>query len=147
VTAPREWDWEGFLALGEVEVEADFHCVTTWSRLDNLWTGVPARRVLEAAPPVAEATHVMVHCYGDYTTNLPLEDFSSDEVLFAHSHDGEPLAPEHGGPMRLIVPFRYAWKSAKWVNGLEYLVGDRRGFWEGYGYHNSADPWNEERYG
>ncbi len=144
---PMIWDWDAFVGLGSVVYTADFHCVTTWSRLDNTWTGVPASEVIRVAPPGPAATHVMVHCHGGYTTNLPVEDFSHPEVAFAYLHDGKELTADHGYPIRLIVPYRYAWKSAKWVRGIEYMAGDRRGFWENYGYHNNADPWAEERYG
>ena len=139
--------WREFLELGETSVEADFHCVTTWSVLDNEWEGIPAARLLEAVPPLPEATHVMIHCYGGYSANLPIEDLQDPSVLFARYRNGAELTPEHGWPLRLIVPHRYAWKSAKWVRGAEFLTENERGFWERYGYHNNADPWNEERYG
>ncbi len=106
-----------------------------------------SRAILKEAPPRTEATHVMVHCYGGYTTNIPLDDLKHPEVCFAYLHDGRELTREHGFPVRLVVPYRYAWKSAKWVKGIEYLVGDKRGFWENYGYSINADAWTEERYG
>ena len=139
-------DWEQFLALGTATVEADFHCVTQWSRLDNTWEGVSFIDVLSAVSLKAEAAYVMAHCYGGYTTNLSLDVARDDDVLFAYRHDGEPLAPDHGGPMRLVVPKRYGWKSAKWVNGLEFMKSDSAGFWEQRGYHMDADPWKEERF-
>lgn len=142
----RQWDWEGFLALGRVTIRADFHCVTSWSRLDNSWTGVPTARLIEEAGVKAGARYVMVHCHGGYTTNMPLEAFAAGDSLFAHMHDGRPLEPDHGGPMRLVVPQLYAWKSAKWVSAIEFMARDRRGFWESNGYSNSADPWTEDRY-
>ena len=146
VRAPREWVWDDFLALGSRDVRADFHCVTSWSRLDNLWTGVPTRTFLQHVDVDPAARFVVVHGYGDYTTNMPLEVFADEDCLFATHHDGKPLERDHGGPMRLVVPKRYAWKSAKWVHGVEFLVEDRPGFWEQNGYSNSADPWREERY-
>ncbi|MBI4200016.1 MAG: sulfite oxidase-like oxidoreductase [Chloroflexi bacterium] len=140
------YSWEEFLALPQVAVTRDFHCVTQWSRKDNLWEGVPVKELLGRAQGRPEAKHAMVHCYGGYTTNLPLPVLIEDDVLLAHRHDGKPLDPEHGGPVRLVVPSRYGWKSAKWVNGLELIAEDRPGFWEQLGYHNNADPWKEERF-
>jgi len=140
-------DWEAFLALPRVSLTADFHCVTGWSRLDNAWEGVRTRDVVALAPPLPEARFVMVHGANDYTTNLPLEALLDDDCLFALRHDGADLTPEHGGPMRLVVPKLYAWKSAKWCTGLEFLAEDRPGFWERNGYHMHGDPWREERYG
>ncbi len=143
-----EWDWEEFQQLPRVKVFADFHCVTRWSRLGNLWEGVSTRELLERAGGAApEARFVLVYGYDrGWTTNLPLEDFLSDDALVATLHDGEPISLEHGGPARLIVPQLYAWKSAKWVAGLELLKDDRPGFWEANGYHMRGDPWKEERY-
>ena len=138
--------WEEFKALGECTVEAPFHCVTQWSRMENTWEGVPFSAVMDLVAPSPQATHVMVHCYGDYTTNLALDVVRDDDVLFAYRHDGEPLAANHGGPLRLVVPKRYGWKSAKWVNGLEFIAGDAPGFWEARGYHMNGDPLKEERF-
>ena len=138
--------WEEFMGLLQITVTADFHCVTQWSHLDNLWEGVSFKEVIKLASVKPEAKYVTFHCYGDYTTNLPLDLLMDDDVLFAHHHDGKPLASEHGGPLRLIVPKRYAWKSAKWVNGLELMAQDSPGFWEQRGYNNSAYPWKEERF-
>jgi DMSO/TMAO reductase YedYZ molybdopterin-dependent catalytic subunit len=147
VDQPQVWTWEQFRELGPtVEVVSDFHCVTHWSRLDNRWTGIRARDVLAHMRPRLSASQVMVHAIGGYTTNLPLAALVDDDVLFAWAHDGEPLTPEHGAPLRLVVPKRYAWKSAKWVNGLELIQESQPGFWEKYGYHNDADPWQEQRY-
>ena len=146
VQDPRTWTWDEFHALGTHEVLADFHCVTTWSRLDNLWTGVLTRTLLGVIRLRPEARYVTVHCHGGYTTNLPLDVFGDTDCLFAYLHDGKPLELDHGGPMRLVVPKRYAWKSAKWVQGVELTAEDRPGFWEVNGYSNSADPWLEERY-
>ena len=127
-------------------VTADFHCVTGWSRFDNRWEGAPVRDLLRLAVPREEATHVMVHCYGGYTTNIPLDALLAEDVLIAHRHDGEPLSPDHGGPARLVIPSRYGYKSAKWIRALELTAGDARGFWELHGYHSNADPWTQERY-
>ena len=146
VEQPTVFTWEAVMALPQVEVRADMHCVTRWSKLDNVWQGVPLRAVLERIRPKPTARFVMVHAYGDYTTNLRLAVLDDDDVLLAHSHNGEPLSREHGAPLRLVVPKRYAWKSAKWVNALEFMPHDRPGFWEQNGYHNDGDPWEEERY-
>ncbi|CAA9565320.1 MAG: Sulfite oxidase and related enzymes [uncultured Thermomicrobiales bacterium] len=127
-------------------VTADMHCVTRWSRLDIPWGGIPAQALLAACEPMPSARFVVVSCAGGYDTNLPLSDFDAGDVLLATTLDGEPLTPEHGFPLRLVVPKRYAWKSAKWVTGLRFLAGDEPGFWERYGYHNDADPWREQRF-
>ena len=134
------------MALPQATLTADFHCVTQWSRLGNVWRGVPAGAVLDLAAPAPEARYVVVHCNGGYTTNLDLQALREPDVLFAHEHDGQPLAPDHGGPLRLVVPQRYGWKSAKWVSGLELLAEDRPGFWEQRGYHHRGDPWREQRF-
>lgn len=141
-------DWEAFQALPKIEVFSDFHCVTRWSRLNNTWSGVATRTLLEMAKPKAEAKYVLLHGY-DYgwTTNLPLEDFQSEDALIATHHDGQALEPDHGGPARAIVPLLYAWKSAKWIGGIELLSEDRAGFWERNGYHMYGDPWKEQRFG
>jgi DMSO/TMAO reductase YedYZ molybdopterin-dependent catalytic subunit len=141
--------WEQFLALPRVKVHSDFHCVTRWSRLDNLWEGVSTRHLVELAGGVKpECTHVLAHGYdGSWTTNLPLADFLAEDALVAITHDGEPLTLEHGAPARLVVPLLYAWKSAKWLRALEFLSADRAGFWERNGYHMHGDPWKEERFG
>ena len=144
-----EWNWEEFQALPRVRVFADFHCVTRWSRLGNLWEGVSTRELLERAGGVsAGARFALAHGYDrGWTTNLPLENFLAADALVAVLHDGAPIPVEHGGPARLIVPQLYAWKSAKWVAGVELLKDDRPGFWEANGYHMRGDPWAEERYG
>jgi DMSO/TMAO reductase YedYZ molybdopterin-dependent catalytic subunit len=139
-------DWGELTSLPKLEVDADFHCVTRFSMLDNRWQGFSTRGLLDRVAVDAEATHVLAHCYGGYTTNMPLEDFLSEHALFAHSRNGEPIDPDHGGPLRLIVPHLYAWKSAKWINGIELLDGDKRGFWEENGYHTYGDPWTEQRF-
>ncbi|HSF40269.1 MAG TPA: sulfite oxidase-like oxidoreductase [Thermoanaerobaculia bacterium] len=146
VEAEETFPWSRFEALPRVRFAADFHCVTRFSTLDNPWEGVATREILHHVRVSPEASHVLVHCYGGYTTNLPLEDFLSEHALFADRHGDEPLAVDHGGPVRLVVPHLYAWKSAKWVNGIELLDEDRRGFWEENGYHTYGDPWREERF-
>jgi len=141
-------DWAQFQTLPQTTVTADWHCVTTWSRKDNQWGGVPVTHLLAQARPTRAAAHVLIHCFDEvgYTTNLSLDDFLRPENLFATHHNNTPLPPKHGGPMRLVVHHLYAWKSAKWVSGVEILTEDSRGYWEERGYHNRADPWLEERY-
>lgn len=143
------WSWDEFVALPRVRVFGDFHCVTRWSRLGNLWEGVSTRELIQRAGGVApEARYVMIYAYDrGWTTNMPLEDFLAEDALVAIGHDGQPLPVEHGGPARLIVPRLYAWKSAKWVAGVEFTREDRPGFWEANGYHMRGDPWAEERFG
>jgi DMSO/TMAO reductase YedYZ molybdopterin-dependent catalytic subunit len=146
VENPFELTWEELQALPRVQLTADFHCVTTWSRYDNAWEGVHIREILSRAKPKPTAHFVMAHSWTGYTTNMPLTALDDDDVLIAFKHDGQPLEAEHGGPVRLIVPKLYAYKSAKWLNGLEFMAQDRPGFWEIRGYNNNADPWREERY-
>ena len=149
VNTPIDFTWEQFNALPRVKVFADFHCVTRWSRLGNIWEGVSVRELIERAGGAkAEARYVVAHGYdGGWTTNLPFSEFLADDALVATHHDGEPLSMEHGAPARLIVPRLYAWKSAKWLGGLELLPEDKAGFWERNGYHMHGDPWTEERFG
>jgi DMSO/TMAO reductase YedYZ molybdopterin-dependent catalytic subunit len=149
VGEPVEWSWEDFQALPRVRVFSDFHCVTRWSRLGNLWEGVSARELLRLAGGARpEARFAMAYGYDcGWTTNLPVDSLLAQDCLVADRHDGEPITAEHGGPARLIVPGLYAWKSAKWLAGLELLVEDRPGFWEANGYHMRGDPWTEERFG
>ena len=139
-------DWQQFNDLPQVTLDAEFHCVTQWSKLQNTWEGILFTDVMKLVTPKPEAKYVMAHCYGGYSTNVALDVLLDDDVLFAHSHDGAPLTPEHGGPMRLVVPKRYGWKSAKWVNGIEFMAEDEPGFWEMRGYHMEGDPWKEERF-
>ena len=146
VANPFELTWEEFLALPRTTLTTDFHCVTTWSRYDNTWEGVHIREILRRASPLAGAKFVMAHSWTGYTTNMPLSDLDDDDVMIVIKHDGEDLEPDHGGPVRLLVPKLYAYKSAKWLNGLEFMQQDRPGFWERRGYHNRANPWKEERY-
>lgn len=129
------------------KVQADFHCVTTWSKLDNTWEGVKFVDLLAQIPVLPEAQYVMAHCVFGYTTNMPLADLKHDNVLLAWCHNGAELEPDHGYPLRLVVPHLYAWKSAKWLRGLEFLADDAPGYWEQRGYHMYGDPWREQRYG
>lgn len=140
-------DWDGFMALPQTEMVRDIHCVTQWSRYDNRFAGVMARDLLDFARPKSTARFVSLTCYDGYTTNLSLEDFAGEDVMFAHSWEGAPLTRQHGGPVRLVLPKLYFWKSPKWVTRVELLLEDRPGFWEVRGYHNRGDPWMEERYG
>jgi DMSO/TMAO reductase YedYZ molybdopterin-dependent catalytic subunit len=144
IDEPRSWSWEELQALPSERVTVDIHCVTKWSKLDTEWEGVSLDVLLDGVETAAE--HVLVHSYGGYTTNLPLEDLIDGKAWVAYGYDGAPLEPEHGGPARLLVPHLYLWKSAKWVNGLELLLQDAPGFWESYGYHDYGDPWREQRY-
>ena len=141
-----ELDWKEFTNLPRVTIEAEFHCVTQWSKLQNTWEGVSFRQLMKLVKTKPEAHYAMVHCYGGYSTNLALDVVDDDDVLFAYRHDGQALTAEHGGPMRFVVPKRYGWKSAKWVNGIEFMEQDRPGFWEARGYHMEGDPWREERF-
>jgi DMSO/TMAO reductase YedYZ molybdopterin-dependent catalytic subunit len=147
VEAERELAWEEFAALPRTTLTTDFHCVTGWSRLENTWEGVATRTVLDLVTVKPEARYVMVHGMNNYTANLALDDFLRDDCVFAFTHDGQPLSADHGGPLRLVVPHLYAWKSAKWCTGVELMAEDRPGFWERGGYHMHGDPWREERYG
>lgn len=142
----KTFSWDDFMALPQSEFTADFHCVTTWSKLDVQWVGVKVTDFMNAIEVDPKAVHIMEHCYGGYTTNIAVEDFVREENFFAHTLFGEPLPADHGGPMRLVVPHLYAWKSAKWINGLEFLAKEDLGFWERNGYHHRGDPWKEERY-
>jgi DMSO/TMAO reductase YedYZ molybdopterin-dependent catalytic subunit len=146
VERPLRWSWEDFQALPRVQVRSDIHCVTRWSRFDNEWQGVAVREVLARAEVKPEAGFVVAHAEQGFTANLPLTELLQDDVLLADKHDGVALTPEHGWPLRLVVPKRYFWKSAKWIRGLELVQADRPGFWEQNGYHNQADPWREERF-
>ncbi|MCH7787591.1 MAG: sulfite oxidase-like oxidoreductase [Chloroflexi bacterium] len=138
--------WEEFMGLEKITLDAEFHCVTQWSRLQNTWEGIAFNEVMKLLKLKPEAKYVMAHCYGGYSTNLALDVVTDDDVLFAYKHDGELLSRDHGGPLRLVVPKRYGWKSAKWVNGLEFMAEDEPGFWEVRGYHMRGDPWKEERF-
>jgi DMSO/TMAO reductase YedYZ molybdopterin-dependent catalytic subunit len=141
--------FEEFISLPRAKVLADMHCVTRWSKLDNLWEGVATRELLKHVELLPEAKFVMVHCEHGFTTNLPVDDFLAEDCLFAMKHGGADLEPDHGHPLRLVVPRLYAWKSAKWVRGIEFLAANQPGFWESWemgGYHMRGDPWSEERF-
>jgi len=138
--------WDELMTLDQAEVTTDIHCVTRWSKLDTSWRGVRVRDVLALAQVRDAGRFVMAHCDGGYTTNLPIEVLYDDDVLLAHTYGGEPLEADHGAPLRLLVPKRYFWKSAKFLRGLEVMTEDRQGFWELNGYHNDADPWTEQRH-
>lgn len=140
------WDYGEFRALATATQTCDIHCVTTWSKLDTVWEGVPMSWVLQQAEPLASATHVIAHAEEGYTANLPIAAIEDDDVMLAYRFDGTELEPIHGGPLRLLVPRLYFWKSAKWLRGLEFVDGDGPGYWERLGYSNTADPWTEERY-
>ncbi len=146
VDAPVRWTWTEFNGLPRVKHLSDFHCVTRWSRFDNLWEGVGFREVLSRVKLKQGVSHVLVHAEQGFTANLPLADLDREEVLFATHHDGQPLTADHGFPLRLIVPHLYAWKSVKWVRGMEFLDHDAAGFWEQNGYHMYGDPWKEQRF-
>jgi DMSO/TMAO reductase YedYZ molybdopterin-dependent catalytic subunit len=140
------WSFRELLALPATEVTVDIHCVTKWSRLATRWKGVAFDTLMRAAGREPPAPYVMASCYGGYTTNLAVADLARDQGLIAYEHDGAPLAPEHGGPARLLVPHLYFWKSAKWVRGLRFMETNEPGFWEAYGYHERGDPWKQQRY-
>jgi DMSO/TMAO reductase YedYZ molybdopterin-dependent catalytic subunit len=142
----RAWDYAAFQQLPTDCVEADLHCVTKFTLLDNVWSGVLARTLIELAPPAPDVTHAMVWAEYGYSANLRIDDLLRDSTILATRRNGAELSPEHGFPLRLVVPHLYAWKGPKWVRAIEYLVADRRGFWEERGYHNVGDPWQEQRY-
>jgi DMSO/TMAO reductase YedYZ molybdopterin-dependent catalytic subunit len=146
VEEPVTLNWEQFNALPKTARMSDFHCVTRWSRFDNRWQGVAFREVMKLVNRKPGANYVLVHGEQGFTANVPLGDLDREEVLFATHHDGEPLTADHGYPLRLIVPHLYAWKSVKWVRGLEFTDHDVPGFWEQNGYHMYGDPWKEERF-
>jgi DMSO/TMAO reductase YedYZ molybdopterin-dependent catalytic subunit len=149
VAKPWQCTYDEFQALPRVRVQADMHCVTRWSKLDNAWEGVATREVLRRVEVLPAARYVMVHCEYGFSTNLPLEDFLGEDCLFAWRHNGQDLEPDHGWPLRLVVPRLYAWKSAKWVRAVELMEHDRAGFWESWehgGYHMRGDPWSESRF-
>lgn len=146
VEEPLTLSYDQFLELSATRIVADIHCVTSWSKLDTIWEGVLLRELMDSVKVDPEARFVMVHCEQGFTTNVPLEVLMDNDVLLAYRYDDQPLTPEHGYPLRLVVPKKYFWKSAKWVRGLELMAQDRLGFWEVRGYHNNADPWKEERY-
>jgi DMSO/TMAO reductase YedYZ molybdopterin-dependent catalytic subunit len=146
VEQPFTLRWAEFRALPAKEVTLDIHCVTRWSKLDTTWEGVPFTHIAEVARLKPTARHVLFHSEAGYTANVPLEIAMQPDCILAWHYDGRPMEPEHGYPLRAIVPGRYFWKSAKWLRGIEFLAEDQLGFWERNGYSNSADPWKEERY-
>ncbi len=147
VERPLRLSWDELTALPSTEITIDIHCVTRWSRFDTSFRGVHWRELAKLARPRPSARFVVAYAEQGFTSNVPLEAIEDESALLAYEADGEPLAPEHGWPLRLVVPHRYFWKSAKWLRGLELRATDQPGFWERYGYHNDADYWNEERYG
>ena len=144
VDAAATWTWDELLALPDETFTVDIHCVTKWSKFDTAWTGVSVDTLLEAVDPGGD--YLTAWCDGGYTTNLALEDVTGGKAWVVHRYDDQPLEPEHGGPVRLLVPHLYFWKSAKWVRGLTLTPTDEPGFWEAAGYHNHGDPWREQRY-
>ncbi len=146
VDNPLTLTWEQFKALPRKTVHTDIHCVTRWTKLDTDWEGVPIQEILRLAQVRPTARFVVSHAEQGYTANVPLEVLDDDDVILCDEADGQPLTPEHGYPLRLVLPKRYFWKSAKWIRGLQFLERDIIGFWERYGYNNNADPWKEERY-
>ncbi|MEC4895697.1 MAG: sulfite oxidase-like oxidoreductase [Oscillatoria sp. PMC 1051.18] len=143
---PKTFSWVEIMNMPQSEFTKDFHCVTRWSKLDVKWRGIKVTDFMKNVELDSKATHVLQHCYGGYTTNLTLEEFIREDNFFAHTLFDEPLPAEHGGPMRTVVPHLYAWKSAKWIEGLEFLDREELGFWERNGYHRRGEPWAEERY-
>jgi DMSO/TMAO reductase YedYZ molybdopterin-dependent catalytic subunit len=146
VEQPIFWDFAQFTAQPQTRSVSDIHCVTTWSRYDNQWEGLAVRDLLVACQPHEGARHVVLHSYDGYTTNLTIEDFATEDALLAHSWSGAPLTQDHGGPVRLVIPHLYFWKSAKWLQAIEFRNDDAPGYWEVRGYHNRGDPWTEQRY-
>lgn len=146
VETPARLIWEDLEALPQIESVSDMHCVTQWSRFDNHWKGVSSRTILDLVMPKSEVTHVVFHSYDTYTTNVSLEVFADPDVLLAHTWEGLPITREHGGPLRVMIPRWYLWKSAKWIKRIEFVTADKPGFWETRGYHNEGDPWLEQRY-
>jgi DMSO/TMAO reductase YedYZ molybdopterin-dependent catalytic subunit len=146
VEEPRSWSWEEFHTLPREAISVDIHCVTKWSKFGTRWEGVAVDTLLSHTRTTSAAAHVLAFCDGGYTTNLPLADVTDGRAWVVDTYDGHPLAPEHGGPARLLVPHLYFWKSAKWIRGLAVLSHDEPGFWETFGYHDRGDPWREQRY-
>jgi DMSO/TMAO reductase YedYZ molybdopterin-dependent catalytic subunit len=140
------WTWQEFLALPHTQRTVDIHCVTKWSKLDTTWEGISIDTLLDAAAIEPPTAYIMAFCDGGYTTNVPVADLRNGKAMVAFRHAGADLAPEHGGPARLLVPHLYFWKSAKWVRGLRFMQSDEPGFWETHGYHIYGDPWREQRY-
>ena len=146
VANKQSFTFQDLLALPQTEDVSDIHCVTAWSRYDNRWVGVKTQDLIARVEPLATAKYVVCHAYDGYTTNLRLDHFAADDALLAHSWEGKPITREHGGPVRMVIPRWYFWKSAKWIKRIELLGADKLGFWENRGYHNQGDPWTEQRY-
>jgi DMSO/TMAO reductase YedYZ molybdopterin-dependent catalytic subunit len=146
LASEKTFTWEELLSLPQHEFTADFHCVTRWSKLDVKWKGIKISDLMAQIEVDPRAAFVVQHCYGGYTTNVPLADFLNPNNFLAFELSGEKLPDEHGGPLRSVIPHLYAWKSAKWINGIEFLDRDNPGFWERNGYHDRGNPWTEERY-
>jgi DMSO/TMAO reductase YedYZ molybdopterin-dependent catalytic subunit len=147
VETEQTFTWADLMALPTHTQTVDIHCVTRWSKLDTQWTGIPWRILLKLLQVKPEATHVMAHCEQGFTTNIALSVLDDDDTMLTYLYQGQPLEPDHGYPLRLLVPKKYFWKSAKWIRGLEFMASDRPGFWERNGYHMAGDPWKEERFG
>jgi DMSO/TMAO reductase YedYZ molybdopterin-dependent catalytic subunit len=147
VEAPLRLTWSELMRLPQQTQVVDIHCVTRWSKLDTTWTGIPWREFMKLVSVQPEATHAMAHCEHGFTANIGLDVLDDDDTMLAFAYDGKPLEPDHGYPLRLLVPKKYFWKSAKWLRGIEFMAGDRAGFWERNGYHMEGDPWREERFG
>lgn len=147
VDGEKRFTWQDLMEMPTNEQTVDIHCVTRWSKLDTTWTGIPWRQFIAQLGVSPEATHVMVHCEQGYTTNVSLDVLDDDDTMLAYLYEGKPIEPDHGYPMRLLVPKKYFWKSAKWIRGFEFMRGDSPGFWERHGYHMEGDPWLEERFG
>ena len=146
VEEEKELNYDEFMSLPKTRVFSDIHCVTTWSKLNNLWEGISSSTIKELVNILPEAKYVMIHASGNFTTNLSMEDFFEPDVLFATTHNENKINSKHGAPLRLVVPKLYFWKGAKWVTGVEFMAEDKPGFWESNGYHMRGDPWKEERY-
>lgn len=146
VEQPASWSFADLMAKPQTRKVTDIHCVTSWSRYDNRWDGVTTHELMDAVMPTPEARFVLLTSNDGYTTNMSIEDFSSPDAMIVHSWDGQPLELDHGGPVRLVVPHLYFWKSPKWLRRIEFAATDKPGFWEVRGYHNHGDPWTEERY-
>jgi DMSO/TMAO reductase YedYZ molybdopterin-dependent catalytic subunit len=147
VEQTQRFTWDDLMKLPSAAQTVDIHCVTRWSKLNTDWTGIPWRELMKVIKVKPQATHVMAHCEYGFTTNIALDVLDDDDTMLAFLYDGKPLEPEHGYPLRLLVPKKYFWKSAKWLRGVEFMVDDRPGFWERNGYHMEGDPWKEQRFG
>ena len=143
---PIKWNWLELLEQPQVEINSDIHCVTGWSRYDNRWLGITGAYLIETVEPLPEVKHCIFHSYDGYKTNVSIEHFKKSNAIIAFKWNGDLLSADHGGPVRALLPDQYFWKSAKWIRRIEFTVEDRPGYWEMRGYHNTGDPWKEERY-